>query len=242
MFSRRVFELLACGTAVLSTESVGMTELFGDLVPVARTESEAREALASLLGDDAYRSELTSRAKHLVLGRHTYRERLLQVARAAGFEFAESSGEETAALVVADEQAELRAASASLLSQSKTPDEILFGLGNGVVADLERLSERFEDARIRTVKQELGASDSDRMRELASLSAARWVAPLKPDVDYGPDHLKDLLACTRFADAEVIGFSDADPGGGGGNRYEASVSPETAIAQRGVVAALGLAR
>ena len=44
MFSRRVFECLACGTPVVSTESTGMREILGDHVRVTRSAEENRGA------------------------------------------------------------------------------------------------------------------------------------------------------------------------------------------------------
>ena len=63
MFSRRVFGLLACGTAVISTESVGIEATFRDLVPIVRTPDETAAQLKRLLDDDEYFAELTAAAR-----------------------------------------------------------------------------------------------------------------------------------------------------------------------------------
>jgi hypothetical protein len=53
MFSRRIFELLACGTPVVSTYSRGIEELLGDdVVWMVRSEKQAAEAIEALLRDD----------------------------------------------------------------------------------------------------------------------------------------------------------------------------------------------
>ena len=52
MFSRRVFELLACGTPVISTPALGIEKTFGkDLVWLVKNEKEAKEALNTLMND-----------------------------------------------------------------------------------------------------------------------------------------------------------------------------------------------
>lgn len=241
-FSRQVFELLACGTAVLSVPSAGVEELLGPLVPMAGDGERAGELLERLLDDDEHREELTRRGQRHVLAAHTYRDRLTELVGAAGFALAAGEGEQVAVLVAADAPDRLDAAVGSLLDQSLAPNEVLIGLPEGAPAgrELDRLAARFTGARIRTVAQDGGGSQSERLRALARLATAPWVAPLAPTLLYEPDHLRDLIACTRFADAGVIGFGTTLPGGS--HRYVAAVRPHAALAARELVAERGWPR
>jgi hypothetical protein len=261
---RQVFELLACGTAVLSTPGAGIEEVLGDLVAVAGSGEEATEQLERLLDDEGRRRDLAARGRRYVLGAHTYRDRLAELATAVGFDVPAGAGEETAVLLLAGEGEAVGEAVDSLLGQSLAPNEVLLGLADGATAEreLDRLAERFPGARIRTLRQDGGTPRSERMRELARLAAAPWLAPLAPARRYGPHHLRDLVASTRFAEAEVIGgggmgegarhLTDAqaigvgagrgtgDGGVGvGEHRYAETVSPDTALATRELVAARG---
>jgi spore maturation protein CgeB len=76
MFSRRVFELLACGTAVVSTPSRGLEALFADCLWVAHDAQEARAALGVIRECREQVQERTLRGLYRVLGAHTYRHRL----------------------------------------------------------------------------------------------------------------------------------------------------------------------
>jgi len=236
---RQVFELLACETAVLSTPGGGLEQILGDLVPVAHSREEAAQQLERLLGDEGGRRRLAERGRRHVLGAHTYRDRLAELATAVGFDVPAGAGEETAVLVVAGEGEEIGEAVDSLLGQSLAPNEVLVGLGDGASADRElgRLAERFPGARLRTLAQDGGAARTERLRELARLAAAPWVAPLAPTLRYGPHHLRDLVACTRFAAAQVVGFSPARDGGA--HRYAEAVPPHAALAARELVASRG---
>jgi Glycosyl transferases group 1 len=240
MFSRRVFELLACGTAVLSTRSAGMEAMFGELVPVANDVEGAQLALSRLLQDDGYRQDIVSRAQRLILGEHTYRHRLIEIARAAGFDFTDQEAGETAVLLVADHREQVERATESVLAQSTPPEEILLGLGNGVLADgdVSDLSRRFDGTRMKIVPQAPDSPSSDRFRELAGMAATRWVAPIVGARRYDSNHLRDLVACARFADAEVIGLCGAGEAAGA-HRYRECVPPDRALAQRDLVAARG---
>lgn len=239
---RRVFELLACETAVLSTPGGGLEEILGDLVPVAATREEATEQLERLLGDEGERRRLVERGRRHVLAAHTYRDRLAELVTAVGFDVPAGAGEETAVLLLAGAGEELGEAVDSLLDQSLAPNEVLLGLAGTASVDreLDRLAERFPGARIRRLPQDGGASHSQRLRELARLAAAPWVVPMAPALRYSPHHLRDLVACTRFAAARVIGFGAAT--GGGAHRYTDAVPPYAALAARGLVASRGWPR
>jgi Glycosyl transferases group 1 len=239
---RQVLESLACGTPVLSTPSAGIAEILGTLVPVADNREEAIKRLERLIGDDKYRDSLAARGQRHVLAAHTYRDRLAEVVAAVGFDVAAGAGEETAVLLAAAEREELGEIVDALIDQSLAPNEVLLGLPDGTDAerDLDRLAKRFPGARIRTISQQGTTSRSERLRELARLAAAPWVAPMAPTLRYGPHHLRDLVACTRFADAEAIGF--AATAGDGPHRYAEAVPPHAALAKRELVAARGWPR
>ncbi len=87
MCSRRVFELAACDTAILSTPGAALARLFGEEVVVeAADEKDAGEALERLLGDPAERTRRTRAARRTVFAEHTYADRLAAIAAAAGLD------------------------------------------------------------------------------------------------------------------------------------------------------------
>ncbi|HEX6688022.1 MAG TPA: glycosyltransferase [Solirubrobacterales bacterium] len=243
-FSRQVFELLACGTPVLSTPNPGIEAILGDLVPTASGQEEAGEQLELLLGDDRYRHDLARSGRRYVLGAHTYHDRLAELVATAGFDVPAGAGEETAVLIAMGAEEELDESVESLLGQSMAPNEVLVGLAGGASAEreLDRLRERFPGARIRTLSQRQKAKRSERLRELARLAAAPWVVPIAPTLRYGPHHLRDLVSCTRFAEARVIGFGATAGTGGGSHCYVDAVPPHAALAARAVVAERGWPR
>lgn len=86
MFSRRVFELLASGTPVISTYSRGIEEMLGnDLVLVTESEADTRRHLENLLHDDDYWSRLSVRGIRRVMEEHTYNQRLKYAFEKCGF-------------------------------------------------------------------------------------------------------------------------------------------------------------
>lgn len=84
MFSRRVFELLACGTPIVSTPSRGVSEMFGDIVGIVRDADEVASTLRNL-GDDGEWMVSSLRGLTAVARDHLYADRLRTVAQAAGY-------------------------------------------------------------------------------------------------------------------------------------------------------------
>jgi spore maturation protein CgeB len=79
MFARRVFELMACNTLVVSNHSRGIEELFGDLVVFADREPGR---LSELSDQDI--DGLRHQALHRVLKHHTYAVRWRQILQSIG--------------------------------------------------------------------------------------------------------------------------------------------------------------
>ena len=87
MFSRRVFELLACGTPVVSTPSQGIESTFGDIVWIVESEEEARTAIHTLFNDDDIWRSRSLRGIRKVFSDHTYLHRLEQICTTIGVDF-----------------------------------------------------------------------------------------------------------------------------------------------------------
>jgi SAM-dependent methyltransferase len=89
MCSRRVFELAACDTAIVSTPGAALSALLGeDVVAEAADETSAAAALERLLGEEDERRRRVRTARRAVFAAHTYAERLATIAETAGLDAA----------------------------------------------------------------------------------------------------------------------------------------------------------
>lgn len=85
MCARRVFELLACGTPIISGPSRAVERLFGDVVALTTSSGETRELLGALLTDASVREQTaTAGMNALRLGQHTYADRLREILSVVG--------------------------------------------------------------------------------------------------------------------------------------------------------------
>lgn len=93
MCSRRVFELAACDTAILSTPGAALRALLGEgTIEEAADEETAAAALERLLGDEADRRRRTRAARRKVFAEHTYAARLATIAKTADLDAPHASG------------------------------------------------------------------------------------------------------------------------------------------------------
>ena len=87
MFSRRVFEGLACATPVVSTRSVGVKQMLGDYVFLDEGDEMLEETFRKLLTDDAFYEDVAMGGMRHVLKNHTYTQRLAQVVSTIGLPY-----------------------------------------------------------------------------------------------------------------------------------------------------------
>ena len=98
MFSRRVFELLASGTPVVSTESDAIENILGtDSVIFVRNAAEAQEAVSKLLSDDDFWRQRSIAGMRAIYSGHTYADRLTEIFRTLECDrFSKQSGQVSA--------------------------------------------------------------------------------------------------------------------------------------------------
>ncbi len=199
MFSRRVFELLASGTPVVSTPSVGVEAIFGDLVPIVRTADEARAAIEELLADDTRWQQLSAAGMRLVLGGHTYQHRLARIAALAGYEVAPYADRQATVLLLDDEQDR---AHGLCLELAAAGSDLAVAIGTA-------RPERFTDLPVATVHQEPDAPAVTRWRQLADRVDTPFVVVADPLVS--PSALEDLTRGLVLTGGDAVGFDGDGP-------------------------------
>jgi spore maturation protein CgeB len=204
MCSRRVFELLACRTPVVSTPSRAIDELLGDAVITVETQAEARAAVEQLTADPEHRDRVGQRGYRAVMSRHTYGHRVDQILTALGIAAAPPPPK------------------VSVLAPTNRPeflDNVLtnFSRQRDVAAELVVLtnSDRFDRADVdrrlagvagaRAIHLAEGMTMGECLNAGLAATDARFVAKFDDDDQYGPHYLHDVLLVHRFIDAAIVG-------------------------------------
>ncbi len=91
MFSRRVLEIIACGTPVVSGYAEGIEKLLGtDIVPMCKTLKEATLNIDKLQNDVMEREKLVIKGQRVIFDSHTYERRMEKLCKRIGVDFEEN--------------------------------------------------------------------------------------------------------------------------------------------------------
>lgn len=85
MFSRRVFEILASGTVVVSSYSQAIEEMFPGIIPMGFSENDTKEQLAALLNNPEYARRLSLKGLREIHLKHLYKHRFDTILEKTGF-------------------------------------------------------------------------------------------------------------------------------------------------------------
>jgi SAM-dependent methyltransferase len=204
MFARRVFEILACSTAVVSTASSGIEQMLGDVVALVHDEDEARAEFDRLLSDPAHRQRKAHLGYRKVTQGHTYAARFRTIARTIGLDLdlLRDPLEVSVVIPLAD-QRWFENALANLRRQRHAPLEpvwVLRGAGSGLA---ERIAREHPSAVIIEAGAEAPLEAMLRCGIEASRSAL--VSIFDPRDLYGAEFIGDLVLAMSYADAEMVG-------------------------------------
>ncbi|MEX3611032.1 glycosyltransferase [Rothia sp. LK2588] len=209
MCARRVFEITASGTPVVTTRSAAIPNYFtGDEVPVVDTPEEAQGVLRGLVRSPELNSRTVHLAQRKIWEGHTYTHRAEQVLTAAGVPFTSQTALPSVSALV----------STNRPHQLENVLQTVAGF-KGVDVELNLLTHGFEasDAELRAQAAELGLENLNLLNASADVplgeclnrlvGAASGAVLTKIDDDdlYGPDYLRDLLFARRFSGADVVG-------------------------------------
>ncbi len=206
MFSRRVFELLACGTNVVSSPSVAMDRMLPGLVSVASNVEEAATALKKLHSDpDAAR-----RRAHLgyraVMRGHTYARRAADVVEKVVPSVANSVGEPPVTVIlVTNRPKRLAHALESYRRQRYGNKELILALNRDDFdrAMVESVTAAIPNVRIFHIPQAKTLASS--INHVVNYADGRYWAKFDDDDVYGEEYLGDALLPFLYTDAAVVG-------------------------------------
>ena len=206
MFSRRVLELLACGTNVVSSPSVGMDRMLPGLVSVASNAEEAAAALKKLHSDpDAAR-----RRAHLgyraVMREHTYARRAAEVVEKVVPAVAKSVGEPPVTVIlVTNRPKRLAHALESYRRQRYGNKELILALNSDDFdrAMIDSVTAAIPGVRIFHIPEAKTLASS--INHVVNFADGRYWAKFDDDDMYGEEYLADAILPFLYTDAAVVG-------------------------------------
>jgi hypothetical protein len=204
MCSRRVFELLACRTPVVSTPSRAIDELLGDAVITVDTQAEARKAVEQLTADAEHRDRVGQLGYRAVMSRHTYGHRVDQILTTLGI--AAVPPPPRVSVLAPTNRPEFLDNLLTNFSRQRDVDAELVVLTNSDRFDRADVDRRLANvAGARALHLAEGMTMGECLNAGLAATNARFVAKFDDDDQYGPYYLHDTLLVHRFIDAAIVG-------------------------------------
>ena len=205
MFSRRVFEVLASSTLVISTESKGIREMFPVIVPIATSKNEAKALLSQLLSDDWMRRKIGHVGYREVMQHHTVRKRLSCLFEEIGIRYPAQGTAKVSLVIPTNRPANLKYIRENILRQNYPNLEAIIVL-NSDEFDLQQANSFFSDISwVKVIQlpeeQTLGACLNAAIDE----STGEYWAKLDDDNIYFDNFVSDMMLPLTYTDAKIVG-------------------------------------
>lgn len=200
MFSRRVFELLACGTPIVSTWSRGIEEFFGDsCVWMVRSREEGEHAIRTLLEDDAEWRRRSLAGIRSVMNEHTFAHRFDRLLELVGAEHGRNAARPSVLIVgeaATDEEL------AHLLANVDRQENDRYDMQLAIVARSPQLAAPDRPALfVRDADAPVGAVAG----RIAADANATHVCVFEGKCVYGRHFIGDLLHASGYSGAQIVG-------------------------------------
>lgn len=221
MFARRVFELLASNTTVVSNYSRGLQLMFGEIPVLADSGRVVVKTLSS--SDAAYdgrRRKLAGLRK--VMLEHTYSRRLNDILSRTGLRTESDQEPIVEVFSLVSSRAEVRAIQTEV--QRQVGVHVLLHLYSENVAwvGAEGIVEGLPVAKL---------SDSTELSLNGLIGAGNFAAVMVPSDFYGANYLLDLALAARYSSAVVVGKASFFQAKGRGVVFKDAGLPYTATRQ-----------
>jgi spore maturation protein CgeB len=206
MFARRVFELMASNTIVLSNDSEGVRRFFGEGVIFPQREPRRLDLLSP-----QEKKKILENNLNLVLSEHTYAKRLEHVFEIAGIDFRQDQ-QKPALAFRATNLAEAELAWNRLVAASHWPGTRTIVLSSEVShLDAGFAIQSWNRSGIRVIHEPSLISAKTDTRELMGDSKFIWVSPVSSNVP-SIEFVERLMLHTQYVDAPITA-RDLDEGG-----------------------------
>jgi spore maturation protein CgeB len=209
MFSRRVFEILASGTNVLSTDSFGIRRMFKKIVPICRSADDVKEKLRHLLDDREYSQRLSLLGIRKINKLHLYRHRFEYLITILGLTKNEGKNniEKNGVSVITPTNRPQFADNifANYQKQKYTAKELIIILNKDSLnlKEWEEKAKAYQNVTVYQLPEEKTLGEC--LNFGVGKSKYSYVSKFDDDNYYAPYFLTDLMHAFNYTDADIVG-------------------------------------
>ncbi|UPM54758.1 CgeB family protein [Gottfriedia acidiceleris] len=205
MFARRVFELLASNTPIISSHSEGIHRMFGDIVTATDDEKLMKQRLSNYYADETFYKKNRLLTLRKVLEEHTYTNRVEDLFNIINLPYEKYEASATLVGIVRS-KADYKKLIAIYNKQ---------GIKHKKLVILLDLFDGYLDIFNQNNHGEVKTYLIDYCHHYFSLNDlvdSNYIAPINLDHYYGENYLRDLMLATKYTNDTIIAK-------GNGNSY-----------------------
>lgn len=209
MCARRIFEINAAGTPVVTAPSAAVSEFFtSDEVPVARDRSEAALLTRSLVRNPELNDRTVHLAQRRIWSAHTYAHRAESVLAAVAPQHSRPLAAPTvSALVPTIRPHQLENIFRTLASQKEVEVELVL-LSHGFDLDMPQVRDLQAVYGLQNIQLLSAPRDvtlGECLNRCVEAASGEVVAKMDDDDHYGPRYLSDQLHALSYSQAQIVG-------------------------------------
>ena len=194
MFSRRVFECVASGTPVVSSESLGIRNIFNDLVFCSDKFEELKEELEKLKNDENYYNKKVIQGIRLCMSEHTYQNRLEYMLDKVNIDLGLKSRSVSLVCII-DNEKKIETIENIYNSQTYQNKNLIL-----IIKD----EETFNKVDITSLKNTKKILYNENL-VISDIIENDYISVINTNNFYGKYYIEDLINATKYCEAEFIG-------------------------------------
>ncbi|MGM0698034.1 MAG: glycosyltransferase family protein [Actinomycetota bacterium] len=207
MCARRIFEISAAGTPVVTTSSAATREFFPTTeVPQPETQEEAEWTLRAYVRSPELRDRTVHLAQRRIWAEHTYTHRAMTVMDSLGLDYAQPFPTSVSAVVSTnrpDHLGEVLRTHAAQLHRDK--ELVLVAHGFAAPADLRARAAQAGVEHLQIVEVDSALPLGVCLNRGVQAASGDVIAKMDDDDVYGAHYLGDQLAALRYSNADLVG-------------------------------------
>ncbi len=209
MCSRRVFEILASGTVVVSTRSAAINHFFDkDELPTVSDGVEAQHLLRALVNSKELRDRIVHKAQRKIWDQHTYEKRAeFVLEKTLGFANRQNKKPRISVISSTNRPEQIRHLIEQVERQCDVDVELclaLHGFDEQEVV-LPQLQDQKNVQNLKVIAVSSAESLGNCLNSLVELSTGDFIAKMDDDDEYGRHYLVDQYNALKYSGADLVG-------------------------------------
>ncbi|HSQ87221.1 glycosyltransferase, partial [Romboutsia sp.] len=207
MFSRRVFDCLACGTCIMSNYSKGVEKLFSDVVKFVDNQKEAELFLEKVINDELYRNKLGALGIRKVIDQNKYSDRLKYIGNIIGLNIKEGDTKKVSVVVSTNRPKNMDMVFVNFVKQTYPYKELIIILNNDnmTLDEWEKKAKEYPNEDIRIFKLPNKTPLGSCLNYALDRAKYDYMCKMDDDDIYTKYYLEDELIYFDYTEASIIG-------------------------------------